>query len=94
MTSRLDEVQAGVDTVVHDFLPVDPVLLLKVRVETRLNVLHDGLPAADRAVSARRMRSQSVTYHSSLLTKSPNPGVSTTVRRRRTPFSSMSGRKS
>src|SRR3954469_24081905 len=27
---------------------------------------------------------------SSLLTKSPKPGVSTTVRRRRTPFSSMS----
>lgn len=34
------------------------------------------------------------TYLSSLLTKSPNPGVSTTVRRRRTPFSSMSEKDS
>ena len=29
-------------------------------------------------------------YESSLLTKSPNPGVSTTLRRKRTPFSSIS----
>jgi hypothetical protein len=29
-------------------------------------------------------------HDTSLLTKSPKPGVSTTVRRRRTPFSSMS----
>jgi hypothetical protein len=35
----------------------------------------------------------SQTHHSSLFTKSPNPGVSTTVSLRRTPFSSMSVRK-
>ena len=45
VTGRLDEVETGVNTVVNNFLPVDTVLLLEVRVETRLNVLHDGLPA-------------------------------------------------
>ena len=53
----LDEVQASMDTVIHDFLPVDPVLLLEIRVETRLNVLHDGLPATD-AVSQRSTRDE------------------------------------
>ena len=45
VTCGLNEVQAGVDAVVNDLLPVDPVLLLEIGVETRLNVLHDGLPA-------------------------------------------------
>ena len=49
VTGRLDEVQTGVNTVVNDFLPVDAVLLLEIRVETRLNVLHDGLPAVTSA---------------------------------------------
>ena len=49
MTGRLDEVQTGVNAVVNDFLSVDAVLLLEIRVETRLNVLHDGLPAVTSA---------------------------------------------
>ena len=57
MTSGLDEVKTRVYAVVNDFLPVDPVLLLEIRVETRLNVLHDGLPATD-AVSQRSTRDE------------------------------------
>ena len=56
VTGRLDEVQTGVNAVVNDFLPVDAVLLLEIRVETRLNVLHDGLPAADHNMRTRSMR--------------------------------------
>ncbi len=90
MTCGLDEVKTGVDAVVNDFLPVDAVLLLEVRVEAGLNVLNDRLPARLERVSQNRRNRTNLTYHSSLLTKSPKPGVSTTVRRRRTPFSSMS----
>lgn len=90
MTCRLDEVEAGVDTVVNNFLPVDAVLLFEVRVEAGLDVLHDRLPARLKRVSRHARSRTNSTYHSSLLTKSPKPGVSTTVRRRRTPFSSMS----
>ena len=53
MTSGLDEVQASIDTVIHDFLPVDPVLLLQVRVETRFNVLDDRLPAGKHVFNTR-----------------------------------------
>lgn len=90
MTSRLDEIETGVDAIVNNLLPVDAVLLLEVRVETSLNVLHDRLPATPGRVSGGKRSSAIWTYHSSLLTKSPNPGVSTTVNRRRTPFSSIS----
>ena len=45
MPSRLDEIEAGVDAVVNDLLPVDTILLLKVRIETRLDILHNGFPA-------------------------------------------------
>lgn len=41
----LDEVEASVNTVVNNFLPVDAVLLLQVRVETRFNILNNRLPA-------------------------------------------------
>lgn len=41
----LDEVEASVNTVVNNFLPVDAVLLLQVRVETRFNILDNRLPA-------------------------------------------------
>ena len=49
MTGGLNEVETGVNAVVNDFLPVDAVLLLEIRVETRLNILHDGLPAVTSA---------------------------------------------
>lgn len=45
MAGWLDEVQAGMDTVVDHLLSVDPVLLLEVGIEPSLNVLHDWLPA-------------------------------------------------
>ena len=57
MTGGLNEVETGVNAVVNDFLPVDPVLLLEIRVETRLNVLYDGLPATD-AMSQRSTRDE------------------------------------
>ncbi len=41
----LDEVEASVNTVVNNFLPVDAVLLFQVRVETGFNVLNNRLPA-------------------------------------------------
>lgn len=45
MTGGLDEVEAGVNTVVYDFQAIDAVLLLQVGVETRLDVIQDGPPA-------------------------------------------------
>ena len=45
MACRLDEVQAGVNTIVHHLLPVDAVLLLEISIETGFDVLDDGLPA-------------------------------------------------
>lgn len=47
MTSGLDEVQAGVNAVINNFLAVNPVLLLQVGVESRLDVIHNGLPAEE-----------------------------------------------
>lgn len=45
MTSRLDEVQARVDTVVNDFAPIDAILLFQIRVEAGLDVLNNRPPA-------------------------------------------------
>ena len=47
MTGRLDEVQAGVNTVVDDLLTVDAVFLFEVGVKPGLDVLDDGFPASD-----------------------------------------------
>ena len=47
MTSRLNEVQAGVDTVVNNFLAVDLVLVFQELVESRLDVLNDWSPAEE-----------------------------------------------
>lgn len=47
VTGRLNKVDAGVDTVVLELVAVDAVLLLEVVVETRLDVVNDGLPAAE-----------------------------------------------
>lgn len=92
MTSGLNEIQASVNTVIDNFLAVDPVLLLQVGVKTRLNVVHNGLPAerTRTRVRSKYAANEETADLSSLLTKSPNPGVSTTVRRSLTPFSSMS----
>ena len=45
VTRRLDEVQTGVNTIVHEFLPVDAVFLFEIRVKTGFNVLDDRFPA-------------------------------------------------
>ncbi len=44
VTSRLDEVQASMDAIVHDLLPVDAVFLFEVGIETGFNVLNDRFP--------------------------------------------------
>ena len=89
MTRGLNEVKAGMNTIIRNFLAVHAILLLQVRVKTRFNVLDNRFPARIHQVS-REEYMTTASHLSSLLTKSPNPGVSTTVRRRRTPFSSIS----
>lgn len=88
----LDEVQARVDAVVDYLLPVDAVLLLEVLVEAGLDILEDGLPAISWTWCQKRadVTEPGDACLSSLSTKSPKPGVSTTVSLSRTPFSSMS----
>jgi hypothetical protein len=45
MTRWLNEVEAGMDAVVNDFLTVDLVLVFQVLVESRLDVLKNWSPA-------------------------------------------------
>lgn len=45
MTGRFNKVQTGMNSVIDHLHPVDPVLLLQVRVEPRLDVVEDRLPA-------------------------------------------------
>ena len=54
MTSGLNKVEARVDAVVDNLLAVDAGLLLEVRIESRLDVVEDGLPAAQMAKSERQ----------------------------------------
>jgi hypothetical protein len=53
VTSRLDEIDTSVNTVINQFQPVDPVLLLEVGVESSINVVDNGLPAGSSALSDR-----------------------------------------
>lgn len=87
MTSGLNEVETSMDAVVHNFGPIDTVLLLQIRVEARLDIFNDGLPAKKRETRKRvgnegeyRATQKIDADLSSLLTKSPKPGVSTTVK--------------
>jgi hypothetical protein len=88
VTSRLDEIDTSVNTVINQFQPVDPVLLLKVGVESSVNVVDNGFPAGSSALGTEGPEREA--HLSSLLTKSPKPGVSTTVNFSRTPASSIS----
>lgn len=54
MTRRLNEVQAGMDTVVNDLLAVDLVLVFQELVESRLNVLDDRPPTEGASEADRR----------------------------------------
>ena len=47
MTRRLNEVQAGVDAVVNDFLAVDLVLMVQILVESGLNVFNNWSPTGE-----------------------------------------------
>jgi len=47
MTRWLNEVQTSVDTVVNNFLTVDPVLIFQILVESRLDVFNDWSPTED-----------------------------------------------
>jgi hypothetical protein len=87
----LDKVDTRVDTVIDQLVPVHSVLLLQVGVKAGLNVIDNGFPAGcvSSACSPKRMLN-AATHHSSLLTKSPKPGVSTTVNFSLTLFSSIS----
>ena len=85
----MNEVQAGVDAVVNDFLTVDLVLVVQILVKSGLDILNDWSPTRGMS-EGREKREERNANLSSLFTKSPKPGVSTTVKRRRTPFSSMS----
>jgi len=51
VTSGLKKVETRVDPVVDDLQAVEAALLLEVGIESRLDVLEDRLPAADRTVS-------------------------------------------
>ena len=85
----MDKVQAGVHAVVDNLPTVHAVFLLQTRIKARFDVLDNQLPA--KITTQAKIDSEiRHSYLSSLLTKSPKPGVSTTVKRRRTPFSSMS----
>lgn len=70
MTSGLYKVEAGVDTVVNKLGPVHSVLLLKVSIETRLNVVDNGLPAivvVDEIAKSRRVNDGETKTYTALL---------------------------
>lgn len=91
MASRSNKVEAGMNAVISHLSAVDSVLLLQIGIAAGLNVVQNGLPAIScPPVRSDIARPEMGTYLSSLLTKSPKPGVSTTVSLSLTPFSSMS----
>ena len=55
VTSGLNEVEACMNAVVNNFGAVNTVLLFEVRVEARLNVLNNRLPAVGHGVNKRRV---------------------------------------
>ena len=99
MTTRVDEVETTVHSVVFNISTIQTGLVTEKLVILLIDVVYDGLPAATSKTWKQDMdhgRSRTgeitlrCTYHFSLLTASPNPGVSTTVSLSLTPFSSMS----
>ena len=45
VTGRLDKVDTRVNTVINQFEPVDPILLLEVSVESSIDIVHNWFPA-------------------------------------------------
>lgn len=82
MSSWLDEVKTSMYTVVNNFHTVNAIFLFQIRIKPRLDILNNGLPAAIVKNIGIPPEGQKLnkTHLSSLLTKSPKPGVSTTVK--------------
>jgi hypothetical protein len=62
MTGRLDKVNTSVYTVINQFEPVDPILLLEVSVESSINVVHNWFPAAHQ-LKPRTIRRRKLAFH-------------------------------
>lgn len=93
MTSRLDKVDTSVNTIIHEFESIHSVFLIEIGVESRFDIIDNWFPADHSNLLAPLLLLLVLTkwtYLSSLLTKSPKPGVSTIVNFNLTPFSSIS----
>lgn len=89
MTRWLYEEEAAMNSGILDVaLPLRSKLLSQVRRVLILDVFDNWIPATSYQ-SLLLQGGSKATYHLSLLTRSPYPGVSTILSRRRTPFSSM-----
>ena len=92
VTSRVDEVQAAVNTCVLDVAVTNGCqLFAQVRAVLVLDVFDDSVPAENTSGYMLTTLGRHRTHQFSLLTISPYPGVSTMFNRRRTPFSVITG---
>lgn len=94
MTRWLDEEETAVDaSILHVAFSVRREFFAQIGRVLILDVLDNGIPtvAVSQPFPPAAGARPCGTYHRSLLTRSPYPGVSTMLRRRRTPFSSMTG---
>ena len=89
MSCWLDEIDASMDPVINQLQSIHAIFLLQVGIVASLDIVNYRLPAVY-TVSLSQDPHKDTTNLSSLLTKSPKPGVSTTVSLKRTPFSSIS----
>lgn len=93
---RGDEVETTLNSRVLDQLPTYARLRVQVVLELGIHVVDYRLPAEEDKPPDRRdflsqlFRSKDRSYQCPLFTTSPNPGVSTIVRRNRTPPSFIS----
>ena len=90
MARGVDEEERAVDTRVLDVtVALCGELLAKVGTVLVLDVLDNGVPAVVASEKAEARKGEKKMHQFSLLTWSPYPGVSTMLRRSRTPFSVM-----
>ena len=91
MSTRIDEVQARVDSMVLNVPAVEARFITQVLVVLFIDIVDNGLPAEKQQQLSMQEKKMTIhLYHALLSTASPKPGVSTTVSRNLTPFSSMS----
>ena len=87
VSGGLNKIDTRMNTIINNIRPVRFILCLKIRIKSRFNTFQNGFPTKKKtSINSFYDR----IYLSSLLTKSPNPGVSTTLSLNRTPFSSIS----